>query len=95
MSVKINNEAKLNVFMVGRKEDLNNYKVELSVKTKIYWDKNVLFKKEREEFSSSLKCPPNDFEFKNKDNARGLFIPKDMLDDAESVEVCLRFVKLA
>ena len=93
LSVKINNEAKLNVFCICRKEDLNNYKVELSVKTKIYWDKNVIFKKEREEFSSSLKCPPNDFEF--KDNARGLFIPKDMLDDAESVEVCLRFVKLA
>jgi len=95
LSLKINNEVKLNVFLIGRKEDLNNYKVELSVKTKIYWDQNAVFKKEREVLSFSLKYPPNDFEIENKGKAMGLFIPKDMLDDADCVEVCLRFVKLA
>lgn len=91
VSVLINNGAKLNVFMIGQKEDLKNYKVEISVKTKIYWYENEIFIKGREEFSSSLKCTPNDFNMENKDNARGLLVPQDILDEAHCVEVTCFF----
>ena len=91
LSVKNNNGMKLNVFMIGRKEDLNNYRVEISVEMKLYWVKN--FEKEREEFSCSFTCSPNYFEIENKDDTRGLIISKDMLDDDDCVDVCLSFEK--
>ena len=87
LSVKNNNGMKLNVFMIGRKEDLNNYRVEISVESNLY------FGKEGEEFSCRFTCPPNYFKIENKDDTRGLIIPKDMLDYGDCVDVCVRFEK--